>query len=43
MLASELMTNDEESAFRYVHWMPGGKRVSYLYKDAVYSLDAPDK
>ncbi len=40
-LASELLSTREEADFRFVHWTPDDHHVSFMFKDALYSIDAP--
>ena len=39
-ICGEMLSGKQEDGFQMAHWMPGGKKISFWYKDAVYAVSA---
>ena len=39
-ICGEMLSGKQEDGFQMAHWMPGGKKISFWYKDAVYAVPA---
>lgn len=39
-ICGEMLSGKQEDGFQMAHWMPGGKKISFWYKDAIYAVSA---